>query len=53
MNITATLPKEQWDLILEALDVSNRTQISKIAIGFLSPVLNEDFIKKTQKKESI
>lgn len=46
MELTATLTKEQWEFILEVLDMNKTVQIKFTAITMLKTELDKDFNKK-------
>ena len=45
MELTITLKKEEWELVLEVLNLNDTIQIKGMAIGLLKPQLDEQFQK--------
>lgn len=45
MELSVTLSKEQWEYILEVIDLSNSPHIKSVAIALLKPQLDEQFQK--------
>jgi hypothetical protein len=46
MELTVTLSKEEWEFVLEVLNLNNTNQIKNTAIGLLKPQLDEQFKSK-------
>jgi|GEM_PF-5576596 len=46
MELTITLPLDQWQFILEVINLNENSAIKGVAINLLKPELDKQFIDK-------
>lgn len=52
MDLTITLAKQEWEFILEVIDLQERLRIKEAATNLLKPKLDEAFAQ-SQNKDNV